>query len=86
MANVLKSSKRTPAVAALCEGNSINSTVRIECLNLTMRMSIRRFTRLTNFCRPHASLGGKTPVQAAGVDSRRWSISDLVGLLENPKD
>ena len=60
-----------------------------------MRMSIRRFTRLTNafskkvenhtaqvavhffhynFCRPHMALKGKTPCQAAGVDTRRCSI------------
>ncbi len=83
------------------------STSFIERQNLTVRMSIRRFTRLTNafskkienhaahvaihfffynFCRPHATLGGQTPAQAAGVDSRRWSIADLVGLLDNPKD
>lgn len=83
------------------------STSYIERSNLTMRMSIRRFTRLTNafskkienhaahvaihfffynFCRPHASLGGKTPVQAAGVDSRRWTIADLVGLLDDPRN
>lgn len=83
------------------------STSFIERQNLTMRMSIRRFTRLTNafskkienhaahvaihfffynFCRPHASLGGKTPVQAAGVDSRRWTVADMVALLDDPRN
>ena len=72
-----------------------------------MRMSIRRFTRLTNafskkvenhtaqvavhffhynFCRPHMTLKGKTPVQATGVDARRWSIEDMVRLLPDAKD
>ncbi|MFY9826335.1 MAG: IS1 family transposase [Thermoanaerobaculia bacterium] len=83
------------------------STSYVERQNLTMRMSIRRFTRLTNafskkvenhtaqvavhffhynFCRQHMSLKGKTPVQAAGVDSRRWSIEDMVRLLPDAKD
>jgi IS1 family transposase len=83
------------------------STSYVERQNLTMRMSIRRFTRLTNafskkvenhtaqvavhffhynFCRPHMTLKGKTPVQAAGVDSRRWSIEDMVRLLPDAKD
>jgi IS1 family transposase len=83
------------------------STFYVERQNLTMRMSIRRFTRLTNafskkvenhtaqvavhffhynFCRPHMTLKGKTPVQAAGVDARRWSIEDMVRLLSDAKD
>jgi IS1 family transposase len=78
------------------------STSYVERQNLTMRMSIRRFTRLTNafskkienhtahvaihffhynFCRPHMSLKGKTPCQAAGVEAERWSIEDVVRLL-----
>lgn len=85
------------------------STSYIERQNLTMRMSMRRFTRLTNafsksvqhhaaavalhfmhynFCRPHLSLKGKTPAQAAGVTTRRWAVEDLIRLLEeaeNPK-
>lgn len=82
------------------------STSFVERQNLTMRMSIRRFTRLTNafskkvenhvaqvavhffhynFCRPHMTLKGKTPVQAAGVDSNRWSIEDMVRLLPDAK-
>jgi hypothetical protein len=34
-------------------------------------------------------LKGKTPAQAAGVTSRRWTAADMVRLLEeaeNPKD
>jgi IS1 family transposase len=82
------------------------STSYIERQNLTMRMSMRRFTRLTNgfskkvenlvaavalhfmyynFVRPHQSLQGKTPAQAAHVDTRRWTVEDIIGLLENPK-
>lgn len=86
------------------------STSYIERQNLTVRMSMRRFTRLTNafskkvenlaaavaihfmhynFCRPHMSLKGKTPAQAAGVTSRRWTIEDVIRLLDegrNSKD
>ena len=79
------------------------STSHVERANLTIRMSMRRFTRLTNgfskkfsnleaavalnfayynFCRPHASLGGKTPAQAAGVCRHRLTVDDLVSLLD----
>jgi IS1 family transposase len=78
------------------------STSYVERQNLTMRMSMRRFTRLTNgfskkienliaavavhymhynFCRPHMSLKGLTPAQAAGVANRRWSVEDVIALL-----
>lgn len=78
------------------------STSFVERQNLTMRMSMRRFTRLTNahskkvenhiaavalhffyynFARPHSSLGGRTPAQAAGVETRKWSVLDMVALL-----
>lgn len=79
------------------------STSYVERQNLTMRMSMRRFTRLTNghskkvenhaaaiavhfahynFCRAHMSLGkGVTPAMAAGVESRKWEIADLIALL-----
>jgi hypothetical protein len=70
--------------------------------NLTMRMSMRQFTRLItpsprgsstmqrlhrhfmhyNFCRPHITLKGRTPAQAAGLTSRRWTIWDLIRLLD----
>jgi hypothetical protein len=81
------------------------STSYVERQNLTMRMSMRRFTRLTNahskkvenhvaacavhfffynFARPHMSLKGQTPCQKAGVESRRWTIQDMIGLLPPP--
>jgi IS1 family transposase len=74
------------------------STSLIERQNLTMRMSMRRFTRLTNafskkienlnaavslhfahynFVRVHKTLR-VTPAMAAGVDSRLWSMQELV--------
>ena len=73
-------------------------TSYVERQNLTMRMSMRRFTRLTNafskkvenlkaavalhmawynLVRIHKSLRC-TPAMAAGVESRLWSIGDLV--------
>jgi IS1 family transposase len=80
------------------------STSYIERQNLTMRMSMRRFTRLTNafskkvenltaavslhfahynFCREHKSLGrGITPAMAAGVTDHKWTLAELIGLLE----
>jgi len=78
------------------------STSFIERQNLTMRMGMRRFTRLTNafskkvenhaaaislhfmhynFCRVHGTLG-TTPAVAAGVVFDRWTIDDLVALLD----
>jgi IS1 family transposase len=83
------------------------STSYVERQNLTMRMSIRRFTRLTNafskkvenhtahvavhffhynFVRPHMTLKGKTPAQAAGVETRRWSVEDMIRLLPDAKN
>ncbi|HXO21904.1 MAG TPA: IS1 family transposase [Thermoanaerobaculia bacterium] len=82
------------------------STSFIERQNLTMRMSMRRFTRLTNghskkvenhaaaiavhfcyynFCRAHMSLGkGVTPAMAAGIETRKWGLADLIALLPEP--
>lgn len=78
------------------------STSYVERQNLTMRMRMRRFTRLTNafskrlehhaaavalyfvhynFVRIHQSLR-VTPAMEAGVTAHKWSLKDLVGLLE----
>lgn len=81
------------------------STSYVERANLTMRMGMRRFTRLTNgfskkvenleaavslhfvhynFCRSHRSLEGRqTPAMAAGLADHKWSIGELIGLLED---
>ncbi len=79
------------------------STSYVERQNLTMRMSMRRFTRLTNafskkvynlsaavalhflhynFVRVHGTLG-TTPAVAAGITDRKWTIMDIVNLLES---
>jgi IS1 family transposase len=78
------------------------NTSFVERQNLTMRMSMRRFTRLTNafskkvenltaavslhfayynYCRPHQSLGGKTPAMAAGLEDHIWKVDELIALL-----
>ncbi len=33
-----------------------------------------------NLCRKHASLGRKTPAQAAGVEDKAWTLEDVVAL------
>ena len=79
------------------------STSYVERQNLTMRMQMRRFTRLTNafskkvenhtyaialhfmhynFVRIHKTLKS-TPAMRAGVTDHKWSIEEMVGLLEN---
>lgn len=35
-----------------------------------------------NFCRLHASLGGKTLAQVAGIAKYRLWVEDLIALLE----
>jgi len=78
------------------------STSYAERNNLTMRMHMRRFTRLTNafskkvenhayavalhmmyynFVRIHSKLR-MTPAMAAGVSTKLWEVSDIVGLVE----
>jgi hypothetical protein len=78
------------------------STSYVERQNLTMRMSMRRFTRLSNgfskkaenhahsvaihfmhynFVRNHQSLR-VTPAMAAGVTKTRWSLTDMVRIIE----
>lgn len=78
------------------------STSYVERQNLTMRMGMRRFTRLTNafskridnlaaavalhfmhynFVRVHSTIG-TTPAIAAGVADHRWTLNELVQLLE----
>jgi IS1 family transposase len=78
------------------------STSYVERQNLTMRMGMRRFTRLTNgfskkienlahavslhymhynFARRHQTLG-MTPAQAASVADHRWTLPEIVGLLD----
>jgi hypothetical protein len=65
------------------------STSFVERQNLTMRMAIRRFTRLTlkaacalhfayyNFCRVHSSLRA-TPAMEAGITDHVWTIAELL--------
>ena len=78
------------------------STSYVERQNLTMRMQMRRFTRLTNafskkaeahyhmvalyavwynFVHIHKTLR-VAPAMAAGVSDRRWSMEDVVALID----
>jgi len=78
------------------------STSYAERQNLTMRMRMRRFTRLTNafskklanleaavalyfmhynFVRTHQTLK-TTPAVAAGVTDHRWTMEDLIAMME----
>ena len=79
------------------------NTSHVERHNLTMRMSMRRFTRLTNafskkienhayavalyavyynFIRPHTTLSGQTPAQAAGLAAQRLTMRQLVKEID----
>lgn len=78
------------------------STSYVERQNLTMRMCMRRFTRLTNafskkvqnlehavalyfmhynFIRVHQTLG-TTPAMAAGMANQKWTMEDLLAMME----
>jgi IS1 family transposase len=82
------------------------STSYVERANLTMRMAMRRFTRLTNafskklenhahmvalyalwynFARVHKTLR-MSPAMAAGIETRLWSMEDVVRLVERRED
>lgn len=39
------------------------------------------FWTFYNWCRPHSSLGGKTPAEAAGLTSEKMSLEQLIGLI-----
>lgn len=70
------------------------STSHTERNNLTMRMSMRRFTRLTNafskklenhfmhynFARVHQTLR-VTPAMEAGISDHVWGMEEIVRLL-----
>lgn len=43
--------------------------------------SIAIYWAYYNFCRPHLSLGGKTPAQAAGLTDRKMTLEELIGLI-----
>ena len=79
------------------------STSYVERNNLNVRMSVRRYTRLTNafskklenhtvafslyamhhnWCRPHKSLKGRTPAQAAGLTTQRMTVADIVRMVD----
>jgi IS1 family transposase len=82
------------------------STSYVERANLTMRMAMRRFTRLTNafskklenhehmvalyalwynFVCVHKTLR-MSPAMAAGIETRLWSMEDVVRLVERRED
>lgn len=82
------------------------STSYVERANLTMRMAMRRFARLTNafskklenhahmvalyalwynFVRVHKTLR-MSPAMASGIETRLWSMEDVVRLVEERED
>lgn len=82
------------------------STSYVERANLTMRMAMRRLTRLANafskklenhahmvalyalwynFVRIHKTLR-MSPAMAAGIETRLWSMEDVIRLIEARED
>ena len=57
------------------------STSYVERQNLTMRMSMRRFTRLTNAFSKKLTLR-ISPAMAAGITDRLWSMEDIVAKID----
>lgn len=90
---------RKPGICGNPEREHI-STSHIERPNLTKRMSMRRFTRLTNaFSKKLMTMSsdfmyynfarthqtlGVTLAMAAGVSDHVWSIEEMVKLLDTP--
>ena len=93
---------RQEIVCGRPEQKHINTSY-VERANLTMRMGMRRFTRLTNghskklenhkhmqalfftaynFCRVHSTIK-TTPAVAAGIAKEKWTLEDLIGLLDS---
>ncbi len=62
------------------------STSYVERQNLTMRMSMRRFTPLplVQLARIHQTIR-TTPAMAAGVADHRWTAEEIAVLLDDPK-
>jgi 23S rRNA A2030 N6-methylase RlmJ len=87
--------------------NAVRSRIEAsQRANLTMRMAMRRFTRLTNafskkldnhahmvalyalwynFVRVHKTLR-MSPAMAAGIETRLWSIEDVIRPIERRED
>jgi IS1 family transposase len=58
------------------------STSYAERVNLSMRMGIRRFTRLTALSKKVESHFRVTPAMAAGVSKTLWSMDDIVDMID----
>lgn len=83
----------SPARRIACQTHAITgntdrdhiSASHIERRNLSVRMTNRRFTRLTNafstFIKIHRTLR-VTPAMAAGVTDRPWDVEDFVAAWE----
>jgi IS1 family transposase len=39
-----------------------------------------------NFCRPHQTLKGRTPAQAAGIAEGKWSLEQMVALVDDARE
>jgi hypothetical protein len=83
--NKLSTSERVSVIAALVEGNSINSTVR---MTNGFSKKVENHEHITtiffayyDYCRMHQTLR-ITPAMEAGLTDRAWEIEDLIALLD----
>lgn len=72
----------TVSVVEGAPDHELATTSHIERANLSMRMGMRRFTRLTNdFVKVHGSIK-TTPAMKAGVTSFQWTMEDILMMTD----
>jgi IS1 family transposase len=48
--------------------------------------SVSLYFMYYNFCRGHMTLGGDTPAMAAGLTDRKWTLGDIVDMIDEAAD